>query len=52
METIGLPLLEAKAMGCPIIAIDMPYVKETLEVYKNYSEFDSTTMLQKILKTL
>jgi len=27
-ETVGLPMLEACAIGCPVLAADLPYARE------------------------
>jgi glycosyltransferase involved in cell wall biosynthesis len=35
LETVGYPLLEARNVGCLILASDLPYVKEVLDGYKN-----------------
>lgn len=35
LETFGLPLLEGKMIGCPIIASDLPYAHEVLQDYPN-----------------
>lgn len=37
LETFGLPLIEAAAMGNPIVAIDMMYSREALQNYNNVS---------------
>ncbi len=52
LETVGLPLVEAKLFNCPIIAIDMKYSKETLENYKNvfFFEADNAKKLSVIMK--
>ncbi len=52
LETFGLPLIEAAAMGKPIVAIDMMYSREALQNYNNVSfcEFnDSKNWAEKIL---
>lgn len=33
IETLGLPLIEAASVGCPIIAADLPFAREVLEGY-------------------
>jgi glycosyltransferase involved in cell wall biosynthesis len=40
LETWGLPLTEAKAAGCPIIAADLPYAHETVGTYGKAIFFD------------
>jgi len=40
IETIGLPLAEARRFGAPIIAADRRYARETLEGYDNAYYFD------------
>tara|TARA_R110001583_G_scaffold111063_2_gene260143 strand:+ start:19129 stop:20232 length:1104 start_codon:yes stop_codon:yes gene_type:complete len=52
LETFGLPLIEAAAMGKPILAIDMMYSREALQNYHNVSfcEFnDSKNWAEEIL---
>lgn len=39
IETFGLPLLEAREAGCPIIASDMPFAREILKDYENVNFF-------------
>ena len=39
LETIGLPLIEAKSIGCPIICSDLPYAHNSLKDYSNVSYF-------------
>lgn len=39
-ETVGLPLLEARCLGVPILAADLPYAHEALEGYSNVAYFD------------
>lgn len=52
IETVGLPLIEAKMHGTPIIVSDCPYSHEVLDGYKNVYFYDpfNTEMLSKILK--
>jgi glycosyltransferase involved in cell wall biosynthesis len=40
LETWGLPLTEAKAAGCPIIAANLPYAHETVGTYGKVIFFD------------
>ena len=40
IETFGLPLLEAKTIGSPIIASDTPFSKEITSNYNNVNYFD------------
>ena len=40
IETIGLPLLEAKQMGTIILVADCPYAREALEDYENVYYFN------------
>ncbi len=40
LETIGLPLAEAKGMGCKILAADCGYAHDTLGKYERASFFD------------
>lgn len=37
IETLGLPLIEAASVGCPIIAADLPFAREVLEGYSGVS---------------
>lgn len=41
IETIGLPLIEAKSLGSVIIASDCEYAREAVGNYKNISYFSS-----------
>ena len=41
LETVGLPLLEAKQYGAPIIASDCAYAHETVGEYENVSYFSA-----------
>ena len=52
IETLGLPLLEARLTGCPIIAADTPFAKEILDGYNNvayFGQFDSIRLYQILL---
>lgn len=40
IETFGLPLLEAKTIGSPIIASDTPFSREITSNYNNVNYFD------------
>ena len=40
IETVGLPLIEARAMKTMILAADCPYAREILEGYENVVFFD------------
>jgi len=53
IETVGLPLLEARALGVVVLAANLPYARETLAGYANAHFFDpnspddlATLMLQ------
>ncbi len=52
LETCGLPLLEAKAVGCPIIASDMPFSHEALEDCPNaqYFTYDDEKALADLMQ--
>lgn len=39
-ETVGLPLLEARSLGVPVLAADLPYAREVLEGYPHAAFFD------------
>jgi len=41
VETFGLPLLEAKLVGSPIIASDLPFSHEILDDYNDVSYFEA-----------
>ena len=41
IETFGLPLLEAKTLGCIILAADMPFGQEILQGYPNVRFYDA-----------
>lgn len=40
METLGIPLIEARSFGVPIVAVDRPYVHESLKDYPNVEYVD------------
>ncbi len=40
IETVGLPLLEARNVGCPIIVSDCGYSREILSGYENVTYFN------------
>ena len=40
IETIGLPLLESRNVGCPIIVSDCGYSREILSEYENVTYFN------------
>lgn len=40
METLGIPLIEARSFGVPIVAINRPYVHESLKDYQNVEYVD------------
>lgn len=40
LETLGLPLIEAKEAGCPIVCSNLPYAHEVLYDYRNVYYFD------------
>lgn len=51
IETVGLPLLEAKMHGAPIIVADLPYSRELLKLDEvDYFECNSPEKLASILK--
>lgn len=52
IETVGIPLLEAKSVGGVIFAADCPYAHEVLGDYENAYFFDpmSSTELAKLLR--
>lgn len=50
IETLGLPLLEAKLFNLPILAIDLPYSREILQEYQKVSFFKSKNEVVKLLK--
>lgn len=47
IETYGLPLAEARALGAVVLAADLPYAREVLDGYQNayYFDPDSPTQL-------
>jgi glycosyltransferase involved in cell wall biosynthesis len=40
LESWGLPLSEAKSLGLPVLAANLPYARETLGVYDKVNFFD------------
>ena len=55
VETFGLPLIEAAALGKPVVAVDLPYAREALSQYEGV-EFcesnDSQAWAEAILNQL
>ena len=55
VESFGLPLLEAKMTGTPIVASDCPFSKEILKNYNKkvfFNPDDYTDMGKKILEII
>lgn len=52
LETLGLPLLEARYANAPILASDMPFSREVLNGYGNASFFsyDDSEALKKLIE--
>ena len=51
IETFGLPLVEARSMNTPVLAIDLPYAREVLNNYSNVHYFDSVdSAVQLVIK--
>lgn len=46
IESYGLPLVEARALGALILAADLPYARETLDGYGNAYFFDPASPVQ------
>lgn len=46
IETFGLPLLEARTVGCPVIASDCAFSREIIDGYDNGNFFDPFNSLQ------
>lgn len=40
VESFGLPLIEAASLGVPIVAADLPYAREVLNIYRNVEYID------------
>ncbi len=53
IETIGLPLFEAKTIGCPIIAADCKYARNVVGSYPEgyYFEYDNAQELAAIMSS-
>lgn len=55
IETYGLPLAEARALGATVLAADLPYAREALEGYENAYYFDPSspeelaTLMKKVI---
>ena len=52
IETFGLPLLESRSLGTPIIAIDLPYAREVLDGYKQAYFFKTNADLAFIIQQM
>lgn len=52
IETFGLPLLEAKIHGTPVIAADTLFAREILDNYRNYDLFNCMMSLFFLLKNM
>ncbi len=54
IESYGLPLLEAKTAGCPIIAADTPFAHEILDGYpiSTLFKYDDADTLYKYMKSI
>lgn len=54
IETLGLPLLEAKKMGTIILASDTPFAREALDGYNNsyYFGIDDAKMLSHLMEKI
>lgn len=50
LETWGMPLMEAKAYGLPIIAADLPYAHESVGKYEKVSFFDTDSPEDLVIK--
>ncbi|WP_286033946.1 glycosyltransferase [Fusobacterium necrogenes] len=46
IETLGLPLIEAQYFNLVILVLDLPYTRELLERYNNFSIFDRDLKLK------
>ncbi len=46
VESFGLPLLEARELGVPILAAEKPFSLEILDRYENASFFDGTNYIE------
>ena len=57
VETVGLPMLEARGYGCPVIASNCAFSKEVLENYENayffnpFDEEDLCNKMEEFIKT-
>jgi glycosyltransferase involved in cell wall biosynthesis len=54
IETYGLPLAEARALGAVVLAADLPYAREVLDGYENAYYFDpaSPNQLAGLMRTV
>lgn len=55
IETFGLPLLEARMHGCPILASDCPFSKEVLSGYDRveyFNPFNSKELFKLLMKMI
>ena len=46
IETLGLPLIEAKKFNLNILAVDLPYSREAIGSYKNVKYFKSFDLIR------
>ena len=54
IETFGLPLLEARESGAPVLAADTPFAREILANYEKaeFFPYDNPEILAEKIKTL
>lgn len=54
LETCGLPLVEARAAGCRILASDLPFSHETLDKYENavFFQYDNAADLSEKMREM
>ena len=51
-ESFGLPLLEAAAYGCKVIASDLPYVNAIINPTDTFNPYDTISIYNSIIRNI